>query len=785
MKNLLLACLFFTTNMLANAQQLDIKHLKLNLSFDWQKKQTFGNAEITFSTTQETDKIALDAVFLSIEKITLGNKNVSFQYDGGDNPKNLVISFDNKHKPNETLTINIVYHSNYENKSDPNAIGGSFGKGLRFFQPTFTTPNKRKQIWSSGEPNGNKYWFPCNSDMADIHTTEIMATVEKPLSVISNGELIQTKDNNNGSSTFHYKSSKPFPSYLVSIVVGEYEAVVQKHKNTTIQTFGYPDEKSAVQATVELLPKMIDFLEEKIGYPFPYKTYNQVVVQDYPFPSLVGQHNGVILSDNYIDDYGVHKDFKYLWDGIAVQALTNQWFGNLLMPKSWKDIWLNNAFAEYFAGIFTAQDNDPAEYLLWYYYPWEKSIVSSDWQGNIKMPIAPNDYMAIPSYNSNNFNKFRGALILRMLQHELGEKLWWQAIQHYVKTNAGKQVSTQDFQNAIEKISGKSYQWFFDQWVYKIGTPILEVTKSYDTQKKQLQLSVKQVQAQENETKYEQVKVFQGKIDVEIDEKNHTIQLKPLQENIFTIPLMDEPKYVHFNVNENFLCDYTYPKNLNEYLSQLQSAKDIAARKIAIDNLVNIAKDSRVSKEIKDKINTAFITQIQTKNYWRYRMYVLSALQRIQGIPYTESFKNLLLNIIKQEQSWLKSTAITILGNTKDEQYLPLYQTALKDSSDRVINSAAIAIGKTKSAKALDILKNIENQKSWKNQNRISTLNGLQQLGDEKALDYVLTCIKDNTSPRWYLATPVWDYPFAAVNTLVSLGKGALAYPVLFERGLV
>jgi len=76
----------------------------------------------------------------------------------------------------------------------------------------------------------------------------------------------------------------------------------------------------------------------------------------------------------------------------------------------------------------------------------------------------------------------------------------------------------------------------------------------------------------------------------------------------------------------------------------------------------------------------------------------------------------------------------------------------------------------------------LEHKKSWKNQNRISALNGLQQLGDERAIDYVLNCIKDNQSPRWYLATPRWDYPFAAVNTLVALGKADLAYPILIER---
>ena len=134
------------------------------------------------------------------------------------------------------------------------------------------------------------------------------------------------------------------------------------------------------------------------------------------------------------------------------------------------------------------------------------------------------------------------------------------------------------------------------------------------------------------------------------------------------------------------------------------------------------------------------------------------------------------------KKGWLKRAAINFLGKTNDPNFSDIYIQALSDESDRVINAAAIALGKTKSPKAFDALMSLENKKSWKNQNRISALNGLQQLGDVRAIDYVVNCIKDNQSPRWYLATPVWDYPFAAVNTLVALGKADLAYPILIER---
>lgn len=130
----------------------------------------------------------------------------------------------------------------------------------------------------------------------------------------------------------------------------------------------------------------------------------------------------------------------------------------------------------------------------------------------------------------------------------------------------------------------------------------------------------------------------------------------------------------------------------------------------------------------------------------------------------------------------MKMAAINMLGNTKNATYVDIYLKDLHETSDRVINAAAIAIGKTKSIKAKEILIALDKKPSWKNQSRISALNGLEQLGDTSTVDFIIECIKDNQSPRWHLATPVWDYPFTAINTLVALGKAELAYPILFDR---
>lgn len=135
----------------ARVPKIDIQHIILNLNFDWQKKQAFGRATITFSTVKPTNKITLDAGMLTINSVTIKEKVLHFNYDGGDKNDGLEITLDKRYNANEKVTIVIDYHTNYINQSDPNALGGSFGKGLRFFESTSSNPIKRKQIWSIGE----------------------------------------------------------------------------------------------------------------------------------------------------------------------------------------------------------------------------------------------------------------------------------------------------------------------------------------------------------------------------------------------------------------------------------------------------------------------------------------------------------------------------------------------------------------------------------------------------------------------------------------------------------
>ncbi len=761
------------------AQVIDVQHLALDLQFDWTKQQAQGKADITINLLQAANTISLDAADLNIHAVTMGNKQLNYHYQSGSNQTKLIIVLDAQYAAGERLQLQITYNTTHVNHADPISISGSFGKGLRFMQPTTTTPLKRKQIWSSGEPDGNAYWFPHHAAISDVYTFDISATVDQSMMLISCGNLVETQQISATQKTFRYRTHTPIPAYLAFIVVGEYEPVKRPAGNTEIVVYGYPDERTAVEATTILLPEMLTFLERETGYTYPFDQYGMVVVQDYPFPGRVGQHVNTILSDNYIDDAGVHADYQYLWDGVAVQALANQWFGNCIQPAQWEDLWLSKAFGQYYAGLFTEYVHGAAEYQLWY-YPFEIGNLLNDIQNGNRHPLVPDTIADVQAFVADSYATYKGALVLRMLRKELGEQIWKQSLTTFFSTYANKQVSTRDFQHCIERVSGKSYQWFFDQWVYQDIYPEFEVSTAYAADTKKLALKIVQLTTQPENPNAPQY--VQGKIDIEIDAHVYTIQLEPKQEQVFYFDHASEPTFINFNMHGLYLCNYEQSKSTPSWFAQLEQSNDVLAKQEAITQLLEFAIDTTQATNNRQVVVDVFLKEIAKDAYWRYRYNAIGGLSYAAERPFTPAVRQVLLNCIQEEQSWLKSAAITVLGSSKDSAYIDLYIQALNDTSDRVVTAAAIAIGNTQSSLAYDLLMQLEHQPSWKNQNRIAALYGLQALGDTRAVEYALACLKDNTSPRWYLATPVWDYPFTAAYTLWAFNQSEAGFNFMFER---
>lgn len=761
--------------------QIDIQHIAINLQFDWNKKQAYGTTTLHFSTLKNASKINLDAGMLTINSIKLSNGTaLQFNYDGSDKNDALEIILNKTYKANQKATIIIDYHTNWINEIDPNSLGGNNGKGLRFTEPTSNDPLKKREIWSFSDAKSNRYWFPSYDAPNDLRTTEFIATVSPDLTVIANGTLESKKTNSNGTCTYHYTTEIPYANHLTAFAVGEFVNVKQQFDATELNNFGYNEQKDWIEATVERLPDMVDFFSSLTDTEYPYPNYSQVFVQD--IGTFSSNNSFSTITENMVDDFDTHADYYYLWDLTEAEALAQQWFGSCISPESWSDVWLTKSLAHHCNGWYNEYRNGKDEFLL-YQHSYDQGVYFFDWNSGYQRPIVTSHFDDVNAMTNDNYTTIRGATVLHLLRKQLGEETWKKTIQHFVKNNQHKLVTTENFIHSVEQISGQSLQWFFDQWLYKMGHPIFEVNKKYDATTQQLTLLVQQTQKVNPNNEYPQTDYFQGKILIEIDDRIAEIQLLPKEVNTFTFQSKSEPKLVNFDFESSWIKEVTFEKSLNELLYQLEYSKDILARNSALSELVALSKKETTSNEDKARIKSAIESLISGNSYWRLRLTAISQLANFYGKnPLDETSKKVLLDCIQKDISWTKANAIRVLSSTNDWRYVDLFISNVNDTSQRVVASAAAALGKSKSPKAFEILVQLMEKPSMKSQSRIAALNGLRELGDPRGFEMAMKALSDKQLPRWRLATSNWDYRVFAAQLIASLGKSEEAFPLIFDR---
>src|SRR5262245_9152163 len=378
---------------------------------------------------------------------------LKFNYDIKKENDGLEVELGRVYKPGENITVTVDYRTNYVNKSETGTPIGGFGRGLRFIHPTDDEPNKPRQIWSQGETEFNRYWFPGYDSPNDFRTTELRATVEKPFSVISNGKLESVKDNADNTRTFYWNMEQPYSNYLTSIVVGEYSEVKGEYAGIPVNSYVYTKEHAAGAETTKNLPATVKFFSEKTGIRYPYAKYSQTMVEDFGG----GMEN--ITATTQITEM-IHDSRELLdtdSEGLQSHELAHQWFGDYVTCRDWGQIWLNESFATYFQAMWDEELKGKDEFLYADVQSNQNQYLDTWREGN-RRPIVTKFY-ADKDAMFDNYAYPRGGAVLHMLRKHLGDAAWQKAINHYLVKNAHKPVSTEDFRIAIEEATGQSMDW--------------------------------------------------------------------------------------------------------------------------------------------------------------------------------------------------------------------------------------------------------------------------------------------------------------------------------------
>ncbi len=527
----------------------DTQHLALDLRFDWPAETVHGTAWLTFKPIRsDFRRLTLDAgqPMTVLEVATENGAKLDFQHDKA--AEKLTVVLDRSYNRTDTVTLVITYRA--QATPPTGGLFGVFGTGLTFLRPTSTASSRRHQIWSQGETEYNRNWFPCFDFPSDKFTSEVRATVETPYTVISNGRLVSDVDNGDGTHTVHWRMEQPHASYLLSIAIGQYRAITAEYDGIPVQSYVYPDRYADAQRAFANLPRMMAFLSTETGIRYPYAKYAQTMIAEFGG----GMEN---ITTTHLADNLLPRAHEHLENVEALQAheLAHQWFGNLVTCRDWSEIWLSEGFATYFEALYMGERFGAAR--LRAILAEHHATYHQAWNEGLRRPIVTRQFVH-PDLLFDAYAYSRGALVLDMLRFVVGDEAWREGIRHYLQRHQFQNVETGDFRRAMEEASGMGLDWFFDQWVYRMGHPVFEVTHRYDADRRQLVVKVHQVQKPEPASRHLQTEYFRTPVEVEIvsaSGRRQTVRwfVEARAGQEFSLPLDAAPRTVHFDPHHRLI----------------------------------------------------------------------------------------------------------------------------------------------------------------------------------------------------------------------------------------
>lgn len=474
----------------------DLIHTELDLAFDWEKQWVLGKANLIITPlAQPQDSIVLDAVGFLIHDVQNKVQKQPLKYHY--NQTHLTIFLPRTARLGDTLSIFIDYTA----RPDEMPVGGSQAiqsdKGLYFINPTGTFRDKPTQIWTQGETQSNSRWFPTFDQPNERCTQEIRLTVDSIYQTLSNGLLVDQQWPGKGKRIDTWKMDLPHAPYLFMLAIGEYSVSADEWQGIPLTYYVEPEFSSYAQSIFPDAPAMLSFFSDYTGVMYPWPKYSQVAVRD--FVSGAMENTTAVIYGEFMQATDRELIDERRNELIGAHELIHHWFGDLVTCESWSNLVLNEGFANYgeYLWLESKYGTDEAEFhrinelngYLMQAQDYKHPLVDYHYNNREDM------------FDAHSYNK--GGLVLHMLRHELTEPVFKKGIRRYLQRNAYQAVEVADLRIAMEEVSGRDLQWFFEQWFFEPGHPVLEANWNYDSTTQKLTLIVNQTQDPgQNATQY-------------------------------------------------------------------------------------------------------------------------------------------------------------------------------------------------------------------------------------------------------------------------------------------
>lgn len=704
----------------------DLIHQTIRLAnFDWDSTSFDGSVTTTLVALRPgLDSVILDAGHLLDIKRVTSPRGARLRFT---TPGDTLVVFPAKPVAfRDTLTFTVTYAGKVEN-----------GRGLTFITPE-GRPHRPQQIWSQGEAQANHFWFPTYDFPNDKMSWDMVVTLPRQYSAVSNGALVSDVAGARGTHTVHWRERRPSATYLVSLIVAPLVKIgdvwVHGRLRVPVDYYVYRADSALAWRLFHPTVDMIDVYSRLTGVPYPWAKYAQTTVADF----FGGMENvsATTLVD-WLPDARAYQDRPWYEWILIPHELAHQWFGDDVTTENWANTWLNEGFAEFMPGQYwleklgrrAADDYYSDEYRQF-------------------MQIDKRRRMPLAAMRSNNIYP-KGALVLRMLKEYLGPQRFWASLHTFLERHAFGVATTDDLRQAVLQATGENLDWFWSEWMYDAGYPAFDVTATYDTAGHALTLAVQQTQvdtatADSTGLRYETPLVFRMPVTVRVGtagtDVTRTFDLTAREQRLVVPDVPGPPTYVVFDDGNRILKTLDFDEPTAWLAAQLTHDPDLWNREWVIGQLAKRKDDAAAVRALAGAATGA--------DYWLTRSQAAQALGGVgaAALPALES-------ALRDTSAQVRRAAVGALGDVGGERAIALIDGALQRDSSYGVR--AEAIGALASADAPDLREAIVtglHTPSYQDEIQQGALGAIARSGDTTLLGVVDSLVPASQSAPFVLA---------------------------------
>ncbi|MBP6686890.1 MAG: M1 family metallopeptidase [Lacibacter sp.] len=692
-----------------------LTHTKLEAGFDIPNAQMKGNVWLTLKPYfYPSNTLILDAKGMEIKEIAVqkgaARIKLKYEYDG----LLLKITLDKTYKGGESYTVYIQYVAKPNEFKTAGSAAITDAKGLYFINPKGEEKDKPTQFWTQGETEATSVWCPTIDKTNQKTTQEFYLTVPAKWVTLSNGKLMSQKPTSNGTRTDYWKMDQPNSPYLFFMGAGDFAVIKESWKGKEVSYYVDKEYASVAKKIFGNTPEMMTYFSKITGVEYPWIKYAQMVGRDYVSGAM--ENTTATLHQESAQQDARELVDGNAWEGTIAHELFHHWFGDYVTSESWSNLTLNESFANY------------SEYL-WDEYKYSKDKADAThftaMQGYLGSNSERKDLVRFyygdkeDMFDAVSYNK--GGRILHMLRNYIGDSAFFKSLNLYLTTNKYKSAEAHQLRLAFEEITGKDLNWFFNQWYFGAGHPVLDITYGYDEAGKKVNVIVKQTQKE---------KLFQLPVAIDIyngsSKIRHSVWVKNAVDT-FSFAVAGKPELVNFDGDKVLLAVKKENKTIDEYIHQYKYAGLYLDRREAIDFISKNQNDAKALAFMKEAIND---------KYSGLRNFAIGKLD-IKRPAVIEATETLLETIAKKDASRIvRSKAVEILGNLKKPGYKALFTSLISDSSYTLSAAALTALEKIDPPAALTEAKRLS-QQPMKGNLLEAVANTLIKSGDENSFDEI------------------------------------------------